>query len=669
MSVDRLDQALRSSPGWLALGALFAGACIPDQDLIPKDGDEPGLTDSAPDTETDPPTEDCNGLDDDGDGLVDDGFPDGDLNGRADCLDVECPALTMGSADLVTQNEACAAERYVPPADPWDIEIAWSLPKGPTSACADTPVVGHLDDDDGDGVIGAGDHPEVLVHHYAEGALVVLDGTTAEEKWRWATYEIAYGHSSALIADVNGDGAPDVLTSEAAFPDVYRMVLLDAGGRVQWRSPVVLENIYHSTVPAVADLDLDGIPEVLVEDRVLSGLDGDPLFSLPTLGTRPFLAPTTADLDLDGVPEILVDGFVTDASGVELWNNGDVGGVRTPPQLYTSWMAPVQADLDPEAEVVSVGSTFSVFDTDGTTLLSVDVSPDYHREGPPCAGDLDGDGEMDIAWPASDKLVAYHLDGSELWQAPVSDVSGMAGCSVFDIDGDGALDVLYASEFAFQIFDGRTGDVRFEAPHSSPTIIEYPTVADLDGDRDAEILVCGGANGDTNPLLTVYSHADDAWAPVGTTWPTHDFPAVDIAADGEVARDPSAYWNAPGMLRGRPYDLVPARPDLTVAITDVCVADCDYGPVQVAVHVANAGHADVPEGVAVALYAVESDGWREIARVTLPAVPAGTALEGFTVDLAAADVGALGLGARVDPDGLVVECDEANDAVTAEGCD
>lgn len=53
------------------------------------------------------PPELCDGLDNDGDGEVDEGFPDEDQNGRVDCLDVECPPLDPAVAGTVEIVEAC----------------------------------------------------------------------------------------------------------------------------------------------------------------------------------------------------------------------------------------------------------------------------------------------------------------------------------------------------------------------------------------------------------------------------------------------------------------------------------------------------------------------------------------------------------------------------------
>ena len=74
------------------LVSLFLAGCVLENDIGGNDDDPVGF-DSDPtlpvdtNAETDTaPVEDCNGLDDDGDGQIDEGFPDGDADGFADCL-------------------------------------------------------------------------------------------------------------------------------------------------------------------------------------------------------------------------------------------------------------------------------------------------------------------------------------------------------------------------------------------------------------------------------------------------------------------------------------------------------------------------------------------------------------------------------------------------------
>ena len=49
-------------------------------------------------------------------------------------------------------------------------------------------------------------------------------------------------------------------------------------------------------------------------------------------------------------------------------------------------------------------------------------------------------GEVEIVVPASTRLTALGLDGVERWRASIADGSGLAGCSLFDADADGAHD-------------------------------------------------------------------------------------------------------------------------------------------------------------------------------------------------------------------------------------
>jgi hypothetical protein len=104
----------------------------------------------------------------------------------------------------------------------------------------------------------------------------------------------------------------------------------------------------------------------------------------------------------------------------------------------------------------------------------------------------------------------------------------------------------------------------------------------------------------------------------------------------------------------------PSSPDIAVHITDQCVADCEYGPVAVGVQVSNLGGQDISAGASLRLYADDDSGERQVATYTLPAIPAGTVLDGVQFDLAPADIGKYGWVARVDEIDTLHECDETN---------
>src|SRR5262245_43594415 len=120
----------------LPLAVVVLAACNIDSGINRKDDNE-GTFDTAdtvtPPIDTDdtdvPPPEECNGYDDDGDGLVDEDFPDDDANGRVDCLDTTCPALDIGDPGLVSINEECQGTTGgggVEVTDPWRVRTKWT---------------------------------------------------------------------------------------------------------------------------------------------------------------------------------------------------------------------------------------------------------------------------------------------------------------------------------------------------------------------------------------------------------------------------------------------------------------------------------------------------------------------------------------------------------------
>jgi hypothetical protein len=341
---------------------------------------------------------------------------------------------------------------------------------------------------------------------------------------------------------------------------------------------------------------------------------------------------------------------------------------------YGFWPVIVNADADPAAEVGWLGEYWSLWDDDGTLLHHVDWSgmaggtEGHAHPGVPCVADFDRDGAPEVAWGFRDAFTVRELDGTVLWATPADDPSGLAGCSAWDVDADGGMEVLYADETAFMVLDGPTGRTLWDTTdHASPTIYEYPTVADVDHDGHGDILVATvGERG--LPTLTAWTHDGPGWAPASTHWPIHDYAVTNATENGGVPATPEPWWLTHNVFRARLAVDDPGTADLLVTFTDVCVADCTYGPVSVALQVGNQGGADVPAGATLALYAADDASDRLLRTVTLPAVPAGTLLEGVQLDLAPGDVGTRGFRAVVNDPATrtryVHDCDTGNDVAT-----
>lgn len=633
---------------------LFFFACNVDNELDDKrephwDSGERPDTDTEDTDTAESISEACNGIDDDGDGVIDEDFPDEDGNGRADCVDETCPPLDVAAASTVAIDEACAVSTI---ADPWNVVAEWSYPM--IDGSYSPPVVGRLVDTTGDGVVNASDLP-VIVASDLWGTLAVLYGDGSGVAF---TLTDVYGFAAPAIADVTGDGVAELVVPRAGGT----IQAIDGTGSVIWTSDVVFPDQLFSTI-SVADLDGDGGIEVILQTAILSGADGSVIQTFPFLD--PVVTTTVADLDQDGRSELILGRSVWGLDGVERWSEG--------PRDLSEFNAVADADGDGLGDVITVSAgRMTLHSADGTRLVDVAL-PGVRWPGPPAVADFDGDGVSEICVPDEYKLGLYELDGSLVWEAAMSDFSGWAGCSGFDANGDGAVDVLLADESAFTLYDGPTGTVEFEDPnHNSGTGFEYPVIADVDADGAAEVVVVsiyGGAHG-----VTVYGQADDNWPSAGPNWPVHDYAVTNVDDDGLVPSPAPPSWVGQNLFRARAGAVLedPAA-NLQITFDDFCVADCTYGPIALAFHVRNVGPVDVAAGTPVAIYALDGSA-RLVATVVLPAIAAGESAAGIEVELTVDDLGYDGFQVVVDDDGTgvgaVSECDETDNSViwTDIGC-
>lgn len=586
------------------------------------------------------------------------GNGEGTEPGDDDEEDLEPCEVSPAAADVAAIDESCTAPDVIVD-DPWNARIEWQwtgLASNPqVRNVIIAPVIGNLTDTDGDGQVTVNDTPNVVFvafpsTSFTAGTLVVLDGD-GTERWSLSGWD---GGSGVALADIDGDGVTDIVgVSSAGTVQAVR-----ADGSPLWSSPGRPATNYAQAT--VADIDGDGQPEVIADNVVIDGATGAVRFTLPTPQQR-YRLPAVADLDRDGTQEIIVGNRVYDHQGALLWTSPVSGN-------YGHWSAILDFDGDPEAEVAMVGNGRLVLhDTDGTILIN--VAAGSGQPGAPCVADFTGDGEAEIAWASSNTMNVYRLDGTRVWTAPINDSSGLAACSGYDIDGDGAYEVLFADQNTLWIFDGLTGTVRYsQGGHASGTLWEYPTVADVDNDGSAEIVIGSNDYWMTGWAgVTAFGHAGDGWLKSGTTWHTHDFAVTNILPDGTVPARPEPWWQIYNVYRARP-GVDSAATDLQVQITDVCVTGCDDDhQVQVAVQVVNVGGMEVQSGVPISLFALDGSMLSLLQTHTLTEpIPAGTLTEGHVFTLTTADLGADGLVVRVDDDGtgvgLVQECDETNNS-------
>jgi hypothetical protein len=205
-------------------------------------------------------------------------------------------------------------------------------------------------------------------------------------------------------------------------------------------------------------------------------------------------------------------------------------------------------DADPEPEVfVTSGQGLWMLEHDGTvkwgpaTPTGVGAGAYLVWQRPGTIHDFDGDSISEYASSSQSFYAVYEgpNPADVLWQVMVQDYSGATGGTAFDFDGDGVAEAMYSDEVAFEIYDGQSGAVLLSIPRSSPTIVEYPVVADIDNDGSAEILVTSTSG---QPALQAIRDVDDRWIQARRIWNQHAYYVTNVREDGTIPQVPVNNW-------------------------------------------------------------------------------------------------------------------------------
>ena len=328
-----------------------------------------------------------------------------------------------------------------------------------------------------------------------------------------------------------------------------------------------------------------------------------------------------------------------------------------------------QFDGDEQGEiVVSKTGTLRLQDHDGT-LIWERPHLTGNTIGPPTIADFDNDGEPEIGVAGMGVYMVVDKDGNTLWSNPTNDYSsGFTGSSVFDFEGDGAAEVVYADENDVWVFDGATGAVKMqESRHSNVTCSEYPTIADIDNDGHAEIIFASFPwSGQGEQGITVIEDADDSWMPATQTWNQHAYSITNINDDGSVPDYPQVNWDTYNTFRSG--DLVAGQngdfPDFFGIIDDVC-AECEDNKLTVYARIGNQGLMDVEGSVDVEVRMVSSNGYKTAYMKSVEG-PFHSGVMSATMELEIDTQGAeiYSLELLIDetgtPNGDYIECNEDN---------
>jgi hypothetical protein len=336
---------------------------------------------------------------------------------------VFCEDLTPSADPSALADDSCVRTT---PAGSFSPTIKWHWTNNTLSPgfhdIMMAPVAGNLDDDNGDGHIDSFDVPDVVFTAFTSGRyqftnstpgrLVILDGATGAMKASHANFggERFLPTGGVALGDIDADGIPDICT--VGWDDL--LVCGHGDGTLLWASGFSRSGNSFDA-PAIADMDGDGLGEVLAQGRVFDST-GNVILNLSADISTVIPGMFPVDWDLDGTLEIVAPGGVWRLDGTE---------VITTPHSKHAAVGDFDADGLPDL-VVAQDRQIWVYRNDGSLLwTSPNLDPGANTGciGAPTVADFDGDDLVEVGAAVANRYAVVDDDGSILWTRNVVDTS------------------------------------------------------------------------------------------------------------------------------------------------------------------------------------------------------------------------------------------------------
>jgi hypothetical protein len=410
----------------------------------------------------------------------------------------------------------------------------------------------------------------------------VIDGRNCEQQASIETPNVIASTSLAL-GDLDGDGSAEIVGATVGGGLAAWTSDGLGGFQLLWRTASTYgAGLCYWGGPSIHDLDDMGGPEIVYYGAVFdsAGNSIDESIAPISSGASTGYIPVVADVDADGGAELVTGAEIY---GWDLVLRRWVLESTLGPAAQTAVAdlgtygsdpaADARGTLDGIAEVVTISAgTIRAYTIGGRLLYSLAI-PGGGSGGPPTIADFDGDGRAEFATaggsaytvfdqdcdgtrPVGDPQCASGSADGVLWSRPSQDLSSnMTGSSVFDFEGDGRAEAVYADECYTRVYDGTTGVVMYSRYRTSCTWYENPVIADVDADYNAEIVIPSNTNCSVtcpavDPIFDGIACVDQSDCPV-TTSCVRELAGdtlgrcrcgvdADCAGDGFVCLDPIA---------------------------------------------------------------------------------------------------------------------------------
>ncbi|MCW9066166.1 MAG: VCBS repeat-containing protein, partial [Ignavibacteriaceae bacterium] len=269
------------------------------------------------------------------------------------------------------------------------------------------------------------------------------------------------------FGDIDGDGVGEIVIGTYYGSSTGSVYAYEIDGSIVTGFPV--NSGYITRSATLADLDNDGAMEIIVSKRtyptgqvaVYKG-DGSVYPGWPQdISSVPAASAAVGDINGDNYPEIIFEAY----NSLYAWDAAGnlVSGFpyNLPTDVVTSYSSPILVDLDNDnlREIVfgihETGGTLNggiyVLKNDGTLFPGWPKLTTYWVYAPPSVGDINGDNQLDIAvgdqvlsGTPVDKVYAWDKNGNLLTGFPVSNLNAVnAQIILTDIDNDSMIELVY----------------------------------------------------------------------------------------------------------------------------------------------------------------------------------------------------------------------------------
>lgn len=476
---------------------------------------------------------------------------DDDLDGYVDSFDPDCPC-----DDTAYQSQCKPLCELVPDSFPnikmkmkWESENLTEL-----SPVASSYAVADIDNDGVSEIVtvyGMGGRNSsknyTAVLHGATG--ILLDTFRIFKEYTFGELLLHPAIGKSTITN-------NIYTYMHSLGDI---ISLDVDGNEIFRTNYPLK--YSSGIVGLSDFNHDGHPEVYTGSVVFDGQTGNVLYTGKNkdCGNDDCVQIISVAADVlgnDGKPELITGRYVHQIEINILKDTiGNIANIIEAPAGVTDGKCSV-ADMDGDGllEIIVVESNnvnlgilgkLSVWNP-RTGILMAQVQnpslPGNSFDGSmPFVGDVDGDciPEIGVVYNQLLRMYKYNPSSSALnilYTINTTDKSGTTGITMFDFNQDGKQELVYRDETYLRILEGATGITIDSFQLLSNTWNEYPVIADIDNNGQAEIIISGSRVDVKETRLYCFESASAPWAPARSVWNQYAYNPTQVNDDLTIPR-------------------------------------------------------------------------------------------------------------------------------------